>query len=119
MQKEYCDRKTKLQYHKHEVFLVVYLNRANQINQYETITEGGMTCTVADLKIILKKVLENDAVSIALCPNHPTGSLKPSRQDEELTQKIKEAAKYFDIGVLDHLIVSEEGYYSFADDGIL
>jgi DNA repair protein RadC len=68
---------------------------------------------------VLKKALENDAVYVVLCHNHPSGSLKPSRQDEELTQKIKEAAKYFDIRVLDHLIVSEEGYYSFADEGIL
>jgi len=67
----------------------------------------------------LKKALEEDAVSIILCHNHPSGSLKPSRADEQLTLKIKEAAKYFDINVLDHIIVSEEGYYSFADEGIL
>jgi DNA repair protein RadC len=67
----------------------------------------------------LKKALENDAVSIILCHNHPSGSLKPSRADEQLTAKIKEAASYFDISVLDHIIVSEEGYYSFADEGLL
>jgi DNA repair protein RadC len=67
----------------------------------------------------LKKALEEDAVSIILCHNHPSGSLKPSRADEQLTLKIKEPAKYFDINVLDHIIVSEEGYYSFADEGIL
>jgi DNA repair protein RadC len=78
-----------------------------------------MTGTVADPRIILRKALEEDAVSIILCHNHPSGSLKPSRADEELTLKIKEAARYFDIKVLDHLIVSEDGYFSFADEGIL
>ena len=105
--------------HRHEVFVVVFLNRANRINHYEIISEGGITGTVADPRIILKKALEEDAVSIILCHNHPSGNLLPSKADEDLTYKIKEAAKYFDIKVLDHIIVSEEGYYSFADEGIL
>ena len=108
-----------LQYKSHEVFAVVFLNRANKINHYEIISEGGITGTVADPRIILKKALQHEAVSIVLCHNHPSGNLKPSRQDQELTNKIKEAAQYFDIKVLDHIIVSEEGYYSFADDGML
>lgn len=108
-----------LKYKKHEVFAVVFLNRSNKINHYEIISEGGITGTVADPRIILKKALEHDAVSMVLCHNHPSGNLKPSRQDQELTNKIKEASTYFDIKVLDHIIVSEEGYYSFADDGIL
>ena len=111
--------KAQLQYKKHEVFAVVFLNRSHKINHFEIISEGGITGTVADPRIILKRALEHDAVSIVLCHNHPSGSLKPSRQDEELTEKIKEASKFFDIKVLDHIIVSEEGYYSFADDGIL
>jgi DNA repair protein RadC len=111
--------KAQLQYKKHEVFAVVFLNRSNKINHYEIISEGGITGTVADPRIILKKALEHDAVSLVLCHNHPSGSLRPSRQDEELTLKIKEASKFFDIKVLDHIIVSEEGYYSFADEGIL
>lgn len=111
--------KARLQYKKHEIFAVVFLNKANKINHYEIISEGGITGTVADPRIILRKALEHDAVNMVLCHNHPSGSLKPSRQDEELTQKIKEAAKYFDIKVLDHIIVSDEGYYSFADEGIL
>ncbi len=110
---------TKLRDYKHEVFAVIFLNRANKINDFKIISEGGITGTVADPRIILKKALEEDAVSIILCHNHPSGSLKPSRADEELTHKIKEAAKYFDIKVLDHLIVSDDGYYSFADEGIL
>jgi DNA repair protein RadC len=111
--------KAQLQYKKHEVFAVLFLNRANKINHYEVISEGGITGTIADPRIILKKSLEHDAVSIILCHNHPSGSIKPSRADEELTRKIKEAASYFDIKVLDHIIVSEDGYFSFADEGIL
>jgi len=109
----------KLKDYRHEVFAVVFLNRANKINHFEIVSEGGITGTVADPRIILKKALEEDAVSIILCHNHPSGSLKPSRADEELTLKIKEAAKYFDIKVLDHMIVSEAGYFSFADEGLL
>lgn len=108
-----------LQDYRHEVFVVIFLNRANKIKDHKIISEGGITGTVADPRIILRKALEEDAVSIILCHNHPSGSLKPSRADEELTQKIKEAARYFDIKVLDHIIVSEDGYYSFADEGIL
>ncbi|MEY3433311.1 MAG: hypothetical protein RL131_1247, partial [Bacteroidota bacterium] len=103
----------------HEVFAVLFLNRANRIKHFEIISSGGMTGTVADPRIILKKALEEDAVSIILCHNHPSGNLKPSRADEELTHKIKHAARYFDIQVLDHIIVSTEGYYSFADEGAL
>jgi len=104
---------------RNEVFAVMYLNRANKINHFEIVSEGGITGTVADPRTILRKALEADAVSIVLCHNHPSGSLKPSRADEELTIKIREAAKYLDIRVLDHLIVSDGGYYSFADEGLL
>jgi DNA repair protein RadC len=101
----------------HEVFAVVFLNRANRIKHFEIISVGGMTGTVADPRIILKKALEEDAVSLILCHNHPSGNLRPSRADEELTSKIKHAARYFDINILDHIIVSTDGYYSFADEG--
>src|SRR5258706_8071992 len=110
---------TKLKDHRHEVFAVLFLNRANKINHFEIISEGGITGTVADPRIILRKALEEDAVNIILCHNHPSGSLKPSRADEELTRKIKEAARLLDIAVIDHVIVSEDGYYSFADEGLL
>ena len=105
--------------YRHEVFAVLFLNRANKINHFQIVSEGGITGTVADPRIILKKALEEDAVSMVLCHNHPSGSLKPSMADVELTRKIKEAAKFFDIKVMDHLIVSDAGYYSFADEGIL
>ena len=110
---------SKIKDYRREVFAVVFLNRANKINHFEIISEGGITGTVADPRIILKKALEEDAVSIVLCHNHPSGSLKPSKADESLTLKIKEAAKYFDISVIDHIIVSDQGYYSFADEGLL
>jgi DNA repair protein RadC len=110
---------SRLQDFSHEVFVVVYLNRSNRIIQYQVISSGGITGTVADPRIILKKAVELDAINLILSHNHPSGSLKPSKADEELTFKIKEAAKYFDMKVLDHVIVSQEGYYSFADEGIL
>lgn len=103
----------------HEVFAVLFLNRANRIRHFEIISSGGMTGTVADPRIILKKALEEEAVSIILCHNHPSGNLKPSRADEEITRKINQAAKFFDILVLDHIIVSTDGYFSFADEGLL
>lgn len=103
----------------YEVFAVVFLNRANKINHFEIISKGGITGTVADPRVILKKALEEDATSIVLCHNHPSGNLNPSKADEDLTKKIKEAANYFDIKIVDHIIVSEDGFYSFADEGIL
>ncbi len=103
----------------HEVFAVVFLNQSNKINHFEIISKGGLTGTVADPRIILKKALDAAATGIVLCHNHPSGNLQPSRADEALTKKIKEAAGYLDIKVLDHLIVSELGYFSFADEGIL
>jgi DNA repair protein RadC len=110
---------TLLRDYNHEVFAVMYLNQAQRVNDFHIISQGGITGTVADPRLILKKALEQNAVSIILCHNHPSGSLKPSRADQELTAKIKEAARYFDIKVLDHLIVGDDGYFSFADEGIL
>ena len=103
----------------YEVFAVLFLNNSNKINHFEVLSKGGITGTVADPRIILKKALEVNSTSLVLCHNHPSGSLKPSRADEELTKKIREAAGYLDIAVLDHIIVSEEGYYSFADEGLI
>jgi DNA repair protein RadC len=95
------------------------LNQANRINHLEIISKGGITGTVADPRVILKKAILEDAVNLIICHNHPSGSLKPSRADQELTKKLKEAAKLFDISLFDHIIVSENGYFSFADAGIL
>ena len=104
---------------RHEIFGVVLLNRGNYIRHFEIISQGGITATVADPRIILKKALEQDATGLILCHNHPSGNLQPSRADEELTAKIKGAALLFDIRLLDHIIVGENGYFSFADQGIL
>ena len=103
----------------YEVFAVLFLNKANKINHFEIISRGGLTGTVADPRIILRIALEQGATSLVLCHNHPSGNLRPSKADEELTDKIKMAARYLDILVMDHLIVSEEGYFSFADGGLL
>lgn len=103
----------------HEEFHVAYLSQSNKILKMESVSRGGITGTVADPRIILGNALEVKATGIVLCHNHPSGNLKPSRADTELTQKLKQAASFMDIRVLDHLIVSEEGYFSFADDGIL
>jgi DNA repair protein RadC len=108
-----------LEYRKKEVFAVIFLNRGNKITHMEIISEGGMTGTVADPRIILKKALEHDATSLILCHNHPSGNLRPSNADEALTQKIKQAASFFDISIMDHIIVSNEGYFSFADEGMI
>lgn len=111
--------KTMLKDYAYEVFAVLFLNQSNRINHFEIISRGGITGTVADPRVILKKALDAEATSIILCHNHPSGNLKPSRADEELTHKIKEAARFLDIRVTDHLIVSEQGYYSFSDEGLL
>jgi DNA repair protein RadC len=103
----------------HEVFAVAYLNQANRINHFEIISKGGITGTVADPRVILKKALLEDAVSLILCHNHPSGNLQPSKADQELTRKFKDGAKLLDISLFDHIIVSENGYFSFADAGML
>ena len=102
-----------------EVFAVVFLNQANRVNHFEVVSLGGITGTVADPRLILKKALEFHAVNLILCHNHPSGNLKPSKADEELTYKIREAARFFDIKVIDHIIVSHDGYFSFADEGMM
>jgi DNA repair protein RadC len=111
--------KAQYQYHTKEVFVVMYLNQANKILHHEIVSEGGITGTIADPRIILQRALEHNATALILSHNHPSGSLKPSRADEALTEKIKTAASYFDIKVMDHIIVSEEGYFSFADEGLI
>ncbi len=110
---------TKLKDYDHEVFAVLYLNTANKVKKFEIISRGGMTGTVADPRIILKKALELNATALLISHNHPSGNLRPSQADISLTQKMKQAAAIMDIRLLDHIIVSTEGYMSFADEGIL
>jgi len=103
----------------YEVFAVIFLNRANKIKHFEIVSRGGITGTVADPRLILRKAIEEQATSIILSHNHPSGNLQPSKADEEITNKIKQAAAYLDIKVLDHIIVSDDGYFSFADEGMI
>ena len=101
----------------HEEFWILLLNRANKVLGKERISHGGISGTVADSKIIFKVALDKMASSIILIHNHPSGNLKPSGPDISLTKKIKEAGQILEISVLDHLIIAENSYYSFADDG--
>ena len=89
----------------------------NKIIGKERISSGGLTATVVDVRILFKQAIERLATSIIIAHNHPSGTLKPSRADIQLTQKIKNASKLLDIQLLDHLIVADSGYYSFADEG--
>jgi len=103
----------------HEEFWILMLNRANRIISRERVSIGGVTGTLVDARIVFKHALDILASSIVLCHNHPSGSLKPSQADIDLTKKMKAAGKTLDILVVDHLIVSDKGYYSFADEGLL
>ena len=100
-----------------ESFKVAYLNRANKILGINTISTGGTTATVVVKKIIFSGALLSNACSIILCHNHPSGTLKPSLQDDNLTRQVVEAGKLLDIKVLDHVIVTSDGYYSYSDEG--
>jgi DNA repair protein RadC len=95
------------------------MNRARRILGIYELSTGGVAGTVADPKLVFTAALKANACNIILSHNHPSGNLKPSKADEELTKKIKEAGIYLDIKVLDHIIVTSEGYYSFADEGVL
>lgn len=103
----------------YEVFTVLFLNRGNRLTHFETISQGGITSTVVDPRLLFKLAIRENAVSLILCHNHPSGRLEPSQADKDLTQKLKNASKFLDINILDHIIVSDEGYFSFADQGIL
>ena len=102
-----------------EYFKVLFLNQASQILGYTLISEGGITETCADVRVILQAALLTNSVAIILTHNHPSGNLKPSRQDMEITKQVRDAAKLMRITLTDHLILTDEGYYSFADEGQL
>ena len=102
-----------------EYFKVLFLNQSSQILGYTLISEGGITETCADVRVILQAALLTNSVAIILAHNHPSGSLEPSRQDMEITKQVKDAAQLMRIKVLDHLILTDAGYYSFADEGQL
>lgn len=102
-----------------EEFWILYLNNSNKVLAKEGISSGGITGTLVDVRIVFKKALEKGATAVILCHNHPSGALKPSNSDIQLTEKLRDAGKILDIRVLDHLIVTESGYFSFADEGKL
>lgn len=103
----------------YEEFWILLLDRANQVIGKENISEGGMSGTVADPKKIYKIALDNNASSIIIAHNHPSNNLKPSTNDIELTKKIANAGKVLDISVLDHLIIGNDKYFSFADESLI
>jgi len=103
----------------HEEFWIIFLNNANKIQLKTQMSKGGITGTLVDTRLIFKQALELSATGLILCHNHPSGTLKPSESDINLTKKIKKGGEVLDIKVLDHLIVTEKEYYSFADEGVL
>lgn len=103
----------------HEEFWVIYLNNANRVLRRVQISKGGITGTLVDIRIVLGSALALSATSMILSHNHPSGSLKPSMADKLLTEKMSKAAKLMDLQVLDHLIITEKAYFSFADEGLI
>lgn len=102
-----------------EEFIVIALSRARKMMGFYKVSSGGVTGTVADPKVIFQFALLSNASAILLCHNHPSGNLRPSEQDNELTQKLSKAGKFLDIEVIDHLIVTSESYYSFSENGLI
>ena len=103
----------------HEEFHVVFLSNSNRIINRKAISSGGITGTVADVRMIMKEAIDQRATAIILCHNHPSGTTKPSQADIQLTKKVKGAGQILDVKVLDHIIVTLKEYYSFADEGML
>jgi DNA repair protein RadC len=103
----------------HEEFWVLFLNNSNKVINMVQLSKGGLTGTVVDIRMLFKKAMELLSVAIIVCHNHPSGKLSPSEADKKLTQKIKVAGETLDIKLLDHLIIIETAYFSFADEGVL
>ncbi|MCB0521171.1 MAG: DNA repair protein RadC [Lewinellaceae bacterium] len=103
----------------HEEFWMLLLNKGNKVLGQEKISTGGTDATVVDSKVVFRKAIEGQAINLILCHNHPSGTLRPSPADLDLTKKLKQAGEIIGIQVLDHLIVTDAGYFSFADEGIL
>ncbi|MBZ4042032.1 RadC family protein [Flavobacterium hibisci] len=103
----------------HEEFWVLFLNNSNKVILKSQLSKGGISGTIVDVRLVFKVALENGATGLILCHNHPSGGLVPSDADKQITKKIKQAGDSLDVKVLDHLIITETKYYSFADEGIL
>ena len=107
--------KNNLQFESKEYFMILLLNQAHKIIHTEILSEGGITGTIADPRVIFRTALLHGATSFIICHNHPSGQLQPSRMDDLLTEKVKKGANFLDIKLIDHIIVSTEGYYSYAE----
>lgn len=103
----------------HEEFWVLYLNNSNKVLAKQQLSKGGITGTLVDVRLVIKKAIELNSVAIILVHNHPSGTLKVSEADKQITQKIKIASSSLDIKLLDHLVITEQDYTSFADEGLL
>ncbi len=103
----------------HEEFWLLILNRANQVIKEEFISKGGISGTIVDVRLICKSAIENNASGIIIAHNHPSGQIIPSKQDKEITIKLKSALILFDVSLLDHLIIGDLNYFSFADENLL
>ena len=103
----------------HEEFWILFMNRSNKVINRLKLSQGGVSGTVTDVRMVMKHAIENLASGIIVCHNHPSGNLSPSESDTRITQKIKEAGTMMDIQLLDHLIITDKDYYSFADNGLL
>ncbi|APZ45084.1 hypothetical protein BW723_01690 [Polaribacter reichenbachii] len=103
----------------HEEFWVLFLSNSNKVIAKSQVSKGGLTATIVDVRLLFKRALELACVGLIVCHNHPSGKLQPSSADKNITQKIKEAGVTLDIKLLDHLIITQKAYFSFADEGIL
>jgi DNA repair protein RadC len=103
----------------HEEFWIVYLNNSNKVLHKEQLSKGGLTGTLVDVRMVFKKGIELFSTAIILCHNHPSGKLQPSQADKSITSKLKLAGETLDIKVLDHLIITENAYFSFADENLI
>lgn len=110
---------TNAQMNLREYFYLVFLNRANHVLGYIKLSEGGICSTVTDLRLAFATALKVVSSGVILCHNHPSGNLKPSKSDIELTKKFRHAGEILDIPILDHLILSNNSYFSFADEAML
>ena len=103
----------------HEEFWIIYLNNSNKIISKEQLSKGGITGTIVDSRIIMKNAVRHGATALILAHNHPSGTLRPSESDKSVTKKLKMAGETLDIKILDHLIITQQSYFSFADEGLL
>lgn len=103
----------------HEEFWILLLNRKNSIIETRKISQGGIAATVIDVKVIMREAIIRYSSSLIICHNHPSGNLVPSKSDEQITKKVKEAAAFMEISLLDHIIIGDNDYFSFADEGLL